>query len=457
MDVTREWLRIAHCDLSARQDSFILNTLPCSHFTKLPRRTQIDIAVTAGLVDLIFNPLPRGSSSQPPYLSPRPTAPASPARYPETLYLELREGRGGLRGFVHAPAALSVVRPAGPRAPRPRRSAQAQEGDLGGRAHAPRALLPPAHGYGRAGEAETKRWKMEMEDVVLQPAASPSVAKSSAPDAQLTKLATSWAESNLRAGSSLSTLMRGGAASICASVRGDCAEVEVDNFDKVFAFLRPAIQGGAEICTCLSEDELQQALDFCMHLVDPTTPEQHESVRRTLAGLSSSPFSAAADRPEALLDVCADWRSIEAGEATLLPTCSSTGTPAWMRATASWACPRARHTDRILSELRTPGAPPPVALRRRIVCADIPGGDLVRVWTSLRVPPSTCTAPTWTPHYCATPHSCPKGRRAVLASGAHAIIWNTPSATRINKLWLLGECIDDLRFVVTLYVFRVSA
>ena len=32
----------------------------------------------------------------------------------------------------------------------------------------------------------------------------------------------------------------------------------------------------------LSEDEVQRALDFCVHLFSPTTPEQHESVRRRL-------------------------------------------------------------------------------------------------------------------------------------------------------------------------------
>lgn len=34
----------------------------------------------------------------------------------------------------------------------------------------------------------------------------------------------------------------------------------------------------------LSEDEIQKALDFCVHLFSPTTPEQHESVRRKLEG-----------------------------------------------------------------------------------------------------------------------------------------------------------------------------
>ncbi|RPD78118.1 FAD/NAD(P)-binding domain-containing protein [Lentinus tigrinus ALCF2SS1-7] len=111
------------------------------------------------------------------------------------------------------------------------------------------------------------------------------------------------------------------AASIAASIRGDCTEVasaswhsnrvslsytrflivvlsaykqikaqsdnvladiEEKNFDKAFAFLRPVIQGGADMGTRLSEDEVQRALDFCVHLFDPTTPEQHEAVRRKL-------------------------------------------------------------------------------------------------------------------------------------------------------------------------------
>jgi len=34
--------------------------------------------------------------------------------------------------------------------------------------------------------------------------------------------------------------------------------------------------------TRLSEDELQHALDFCVHLFSPTTPEQHEAVKKRL-------------------------------------------------------------------------------------------------------------------------------------------------------------------------------
>ncbi|KAH9841551.1 Tcp11-domain-containing protein [Rhodofomes roseus] len=242
MDVTREWLRVAHRDLSARQDSFTLNTLPSSHFTKLPRRTQIDIAVTAGLVDLVFNPPPRGSSSQPPYLSPRPTAPGSPARYPETLYLDQARVSSYAKDAADFAALYMLLL-----LYRQLVLSGQQQGHVRlalddllrlkkeiwevGPTHLGLCFRPPKD-TGARGEAETKRWKTEMEDVVLQvtrragevrcsppnsaasastssqPAASPSVAKSSTPDAQLTKLATSWAESNLRADSSLSTLMR---------------------------------------------------------------------------------------------------------------------------------------------------------------------------------------------------------------------------------------------------------
>ncbi|CCM00155.1 uncharacterized protein FIBRA_02183 [Fibroporia radiculosa] len=117
------------------------------------------------------------------------------------------------------------------------------------------------------------------------------------------------------------------AASIAASIRGHCTELEAvqwhssrvaisytrflvvvlsaykqiraqstnvlcdideDNFDKAFAYLRPVIQGGAEMGARLSEDELQRALDFCVHLFDPTTPEQHEAVRKRLQSLDGT-------------------------------------------------------------------------------------------------------------------------------------------------------------------------
>lgn len=42
------------------------------------------------------------------------------------------------------------------------------------------------------------------------------------------------------------------------------------------------IQGSAEMGAQLSEDEVQRALDFCVHLFSPTTPEQHDAVRARL-------------------------------------------------------------------------------------------------------------------------------------------------------------------------------
>ncbi|KAK7691668.1 hypothetical protein QCA50_005067 [Cerrena zonata] len=67
------------------------------------------------------------------------------------------------------------------------------------------------------------------------------------------------------------------------------ADIKDENFDKAFAFLRPVIQGGAEMGAKLSEDEVQRALDFCVNLFSPTTPEQHASVREKLRSLQSSP------------------------------------------------------------------------------------------------------------------------------------------------------------------------
>lgn len=58
------------------------------------------------------------------------------------------------------------------------------------------------------------------------------------------------------------------------------------------------IQGGAEMGARLSEDELQHALDFCVHLFDPTTPEQHAQVRAALEGLAISPRAPAASEDE---------------------------------------------------------------------------------------------------------------------------------------------------------------
>ncbi|KAK7045666.1 hypothetical protein VNI00_007499 [Paramarasmius palmivorus] len=107
------------------------------------------------------------------------------------------------------------------------------------------------------------------------------------------------------------------ASSICASIRGDCSEqdaaqwhtnrfatsytrfqvvvlsaykqirsqnvnvltdIDENNYDRAFAFLRPVIQGAADMGSRLSESELQKSLDFCVNLFNPTSPEQHETL-----------------------------------------------------------------------------------------------------------------------------------------------------------------------------------
>ncbi|KAH9859007.1 FAD/NAD-P-binding domain-containing protein [Lenzites betulinus] len=86
---------------------------------------------------------------------------------------------------------------------------------------------------------------------------------------------------------------------------GILADVDEDNFDMAFSFLRPVIQGGADMGARLSEDEVQRALDFCVHLFDPTTPAQHESVRRKLeqaSGLVAGAPDGARLQPDAQAD-----------------------------------------------------------------------------------------------------------------------------------------------------------
>jgi flavine halogenase len=74
------------------------------------------------------------------------------------------------------------------------------------------------------------------------------------------------------------------------------SDIDEDGFDRVFALFRPGssrnnlltrvrnnsysphskvIQGASDMGIRLSEVELQRALDFCVRLFDPTTPEQH--------------------------------------------------------------------------------------------------------------------------------------------------------------------------------------
>ncbi|KAF8973166.1 hypothetical protein BDZ97DRAFT_1900957 [Flammula alnicola] len=58
------------------------------------------------------------------------------------------------------------------------------------------------------------------------------------------------------------------------------SDIDEDNYDRAFSFLRPVIQGASDMGARLSETELQKSLDFCVNLFNPTTPEQHERISR---------------------------------------------------------------------------------------------------------------------------------------------------------------------------------
>ncbi|KAG5348013.1 hypothetical protein C0989_011149, partial [Termitomyces sp. Mn162] len=60
-------------------------------------------------------------------------------------------------------------------------------------------------------------------------------------------------------------------------------DIDEDNYDRAFAFLRPVIQGASDMGVRLSETELQKSLDFCVSLFNPTSPEQHERLSRSSA------------------------------------------------------------------------------------------------------------------------------------------------------------------------------
>lgn len=59
------------------------------------------------------------------------------------------------------------------------------------------------------------------------------------------------------------------------------SDIDENNFDRAFAYLRPVIQGASDMGTNLSETELQKSLDFCVNLFNPTSPEQHADLLRS--------------------------------------------------------------------------------------------------------------------------------------------------------------------------------
>jgi len=57
------------------------------------------------------------------------------------------------------------------------------------------------------------------------------------------------------------------------------SDVNEDNFDRAFDLIRPVIQGTADVGKKLTEDEVQQTMDFVKNVFAPTDPEMHAAVQ----------------------------------------------------------------------------------------------------------------------------------------------------------------------------------
>jgi len=58
------------------------------------------------------------------------------------------------------------------------------------------------------------------------------------------------------------------------------SDIDEDNFDRAFDFIRPVIQGAADIDPTVTEDMLQSTMDFCEHALGLTDPEMHDEVAK---------------------------------------------------------------------------------------------------------------------------------------------------------------------------------
>ncbi|KAJ7451092.1 putative halogenase [Mycena latifolia] len=67
------------------------------------------------------------------------------------------------------------------------------------------------------------------------------------------------------------------------------SDVDEDNFDRAFVFLRPIIQGAADADPKVTERELQDTMDFCKNVFAPTDPQMHSEVAQRLSPELTSP------------------------------------------------------------------------------------------------------------------------------------------------------------------------
>jgi len=56
------------------------------------------------------------------------------------------------------------------------------------------------------------------------------------------------------------------------------SDINEDNFDRAFHIFRPVIQGCADADPTLTEEELQNTMEFCKNILAPTQPEMFDSV-----------------------------------------------------------------------------------------------------------------------------------------------------------------------------------
>ncbi|KAJ7062686.1 putative halogenase [Mycena amicta] len=60
------------------------------------------------------------------------------------------------------------------------------------------------------------------------------------------------------------------------------SDIDEDNYDRAFDFLRPVIQGAADAETGVTEAALQATMEFCEHALGPTTPEMQAEVAQRI-------------------------------------------------------------------------------------------------------------------------------------------------------------------------------
>ncbi|KAJ7458722.1 putative halogenase [Mycena galericulata] len=58
------------------------------------------------------------------------------------------------------------------------------------------------------------------------------------------------------------------------------SDIDEDNFDRAFDFIRPVIQGAADTDPTVTEEMLQRTMDFCEHALGLTDPEMHAEVAK---------------------------------------------------------------------------------------------------------------------------------------------------------------------------------